>query len=126
LPLSNFSSWGDDVRAALEQRAAGLLDDALATLGEDLGDAQTALPASGKGLDLIKLARAEITSLGVSVDDRVGDDAHAVRPRGQAAAREVTGDSLVRLAAGASPLAGSVWLIAGPFCGRAIVLIELQ
>ena len=34
-----------------------------------------------EGFDLVEFARAEVAGFGVRVDDRVGDDAHAVLPR---------------------------------------------
>ena len=75
------AAGGDDVGTLLEQLTTSLLDDALAALAQDLGHAQTALTAGDEGFDLVEFARAEVAGFGVRVDDRVGDDAHAVLPR---------------------------------------------
>ena len=42
---------------------------------------KAALAAGHESFDLVEFARAEIAGFGVRVDDRVGDDAHAVLPR---------------------------------------------
>ena len=39
------------------------------------------MPAGDESFDLVEFARAEVAGFGVRVDDRVGDDAHAVLPR---------------------------------------------
>merc|ERR1711871_45449 len=71
----------DDIWALLKQLTPSLFDDALAALAQDLGHTQTALSAGYEGFDLVEFARAEVAGFGVRVDDRVGDDAHAVLPR---------------------------------------------
>jgi hypothetical protein len=75
------AAGGNHVGTPLEQGATSGLDDALAAFSENLGDADTTLTSAHEGLDLVEFARAEIAGFRVRVDDRVGDDAHAVLPR---------------------------------------------
>ena len=71
----------DDVGPLLKQLATGLLNNALATFCQDLSHTKPALSAGHECLDLVEFAWAEVAGFGVGVDNRVGDDAHAVLPR---------------------------------------------
>ena len=103
------AAWGDDIGTTLKQRATGLLHNPLATLGQDLGNAKTALTAAHESLDLVEFARAEIAGLGIRVDDRVGDDAHAVLPRSKRSPERRPGPVVWGgVCSRSEPIAGSV------------------
>jgi hypothetical protein len=79
------------------------------------------LAAAYEGLDLVEFARAEVAGFGVRVDDRVGDDAHAVLPRNKRSPLKETGIRWVRGATGIADRRIILWQ--GPHPSRGAVTV---